>query len=177
MHESNPLIYYWNREPGLWMFLLLWHHNWSTLSEFIEHQWTKELLLHRLTKLSSISHQAMGYGWEKRQINSNRTLLGARMLLGAPGLTTRNKKLLEAPGIATRSKDATRNKIANVLRRSWVDVLWIQRGSHFNLRWRRLMIAYVSFNNCSKSSHTKLTNLCRNFITTQITQVLGNVVM
>ena len=32
------------------------------------------------------------------------------MLLGAPGLTTRNKKLLGAPGIATRSKDATRNK-------------------------------------------------------------------
>ena len=27
---------------------------------------------------------------------------------GAPGLTTRNKKLLGAPGIATRSKDATR---------------------------------------------------------------------
>ena len=31
-------------------------------------------------------------------------LLGARTLLGAPGLTTRNKKLLGAPGIATRSK-------------------------------------------------------------------------
>ena len=31
----------------------------------------------------------------------------ARMLLGAPGLTTRNKKLLGAPGMATRSKDAT----------------------------------------------------------------------
>ena len=28
-------------------------------------------------------------------------------LLGAPGLTTRNKKLLGAPGIATGSKDAT----------------------------------------------------------------------
>ena len=27
---------------------------------------------------------------------------------GAPGLTTRNKKLLGAPGMATRSKDATR---------------------------------------------------------------------
>ena len=36
------------------------------------------------------------------------SLLGARMLLGAPGLTTRNKKLLGAPGIATRSKDAAR---------------------------------------------------------------------
>ena len=33
-------------------------------------------------------------------------LLGARTLLGAPGLATRNKKLLGAPGIATRSKDA-----------------------------------------------------------------------
>ena len=33
-------------------------------------------------------------------------LLGARTLLGAPGLTTRNKKLLGAFGIATRSKDA-----------------------------------------------------------------------
>ena len=33
---------------------------------------------------------------------------GAKTLLGAPGLTTRNKKLLGAPGIATRSKDATR---------------------------------------------------------------------
>ena len=29
------------------------------------------------------------------------SLLGARTLLGAPGLTTRNKKLLGAPGIAT----------------------------------------------------------------------------
>ena len=34
-------------------------------------------------------------------------ILRARMLLGAPGLTTRNKKLLGAPGIATRSKDGT----------------------------------------------------------------------
>ena len=31
--------------------------------------------------------------------------LGARTLLGAPGLT-RNKKLLGAPGIATKNKDA-----------------------------------------------------------------------
>ena len=37
-------------------------------------------------------------------------LLGARTLLGAPGLTTSNKKLLGAKGIATRSKDATMNK-------------------------------------------------------------------
>ena len=36
------------------------------------------------------------------------SLLGARMLLGAPGLTTSNKKLLGAPGIATWSRDATR---------------------------------------------------------------------
>ena len=34
--------------------------------------------------------------------------LGARTLLGAPGRTTKNKKLLGAKGIATRSKDATR---------------------------------------------------------------------
>ena len=32
---------------------------------------------------------------------------GARTLLGAPGLTTRNKKLLGTKGIATMSKDAT----------------------------------------------------------------------
>ena len=32
-------------------------------------------------------------------------------LLGAPGLTTRNKKLLGAPGIAARSKDATRGSV------------------------------------------------------------------
>ena len=36
------------------------------------------------------------------------SLLGARTLLGAPGLTTRNKKLLGAPGIA---KDATRSPV------------------------------------------------------------------
>ena len=30
------------------------------------------------------------------------------MLLGAPGIATRNKKLLGAPGLTTRSKDATR---------------------------------------------------------------------
>ena len=40
-------------------------------------------------------------------------LLGARMLLGAPGLkvllgTASNKELLGAPGLDTRSKDATR---------------------------------------------------------------------
>ena len=40
-------------------------------------------------------------------------ILGARMLLGAPGLkelagTTSSKELLGAPGLATRSKDATR---------------------------------------------------------------------
>ena len=34
--------------------------------------------------------------------------LGARTLLGAPGIATRNKKLLGAKGIAIRSKDATR---------------------------------------------------------------------
>ena len=34
--------------------------------------------------------------------------LGARTLLGAPGIATRNKKLLRAPGLTTRSKDATR---------------------------------------------------------------------
>ena len=31
-------------------------------------------------------------------------LLGARTLLGAPGIATRNKKLLGAPGRTTRSK-------------------------------------------------------------------------
>ena len=36
------------------------------------------------------------------------SLLEARTLLGAPGLTTRNEKLLGTKGIATRSKDATR---------------------------------------------------------------------
>ena len=35
------------------------------------------------------------------------TYLGARTLLGAPGLTTRSKKLLVTKGIATRSKNAT----------------------------------------------------------------------
>ena len=34
-------------------------------------------------------------------------VLGARTLLGAPGIATRNKKLLGAPGLTTRSKDAT----------------------------------------------------------------------
>ena len=33
-----------------------------------------------------------------------------KKLLGAPGIATRSKKLLGAPGIATRSKDATRSK-------------------------------------------------------------------
>ena len=35
-------------------------------------------------------------------------LSGARTLLGAPSLTTGNKKLLRTKGIATRSKDAVR---------------------------------------------------------------------
>ena len=48
----------------------------------------------------------------------NRSLLGARMLLGAPGLTTSNKKLLGAPGSTTSNKKllgapgATRSKDA-----------------------------------------------------------------
>ena len=41
--------------------------------------------------------------------------LGARTLLGAPGLTTRNKKLLGAKGIATRSKDATSSSTQAVI--------------------------------------------------------------
>ena len=45
-----------------------------------------------------------------KEERSNIVCLGARMLLGAPGLTTRSKKLLEAPGIATRSKDAKKRK-------------------------------------------------------------------
>ena len=36
-------------------------------------------------------------------------ILGARTLLGAPGIATRNKKL-GAPGLTARSEDATRNK-------------------------------------------------------------------
>ena len=36
------------------------------------------------------------------------TLLETRTLVGAPGLTTRSKKLLGTKGIATRRKDATR---------------------------------------------------------------------
>ena len=34
--------------------------------------------------------------------------MGARTLLGAPGLTTRSKKLLVTKGITTSSKDAIR---------------------------------------------------------------------
>ena len=50
----------------------------------------------------SFKHQAFKVvGWRP-------SLLGARTLLGAPGLTTRNKRLLGAPGIATSSKDASR---------------------------------------------------------------------
>ena len=47
----------------------------------------------------------MGKRSEKQVLSkgSKALLLGARTLLGAPGLTTRNN-----PGIATRSKDATR---------------------------------------------------------------------
>ena len=35
-------------------------------------------------------------------------LLGARTLPGAKGIATRSKKLLGAPGLTTRNKDATR---------------------------------------------------------------------
>ena len=47
------------------------------------------------------------------------TFVGARTLLGAPGISTRsilttsNKKLLGAKGIATRSKDATQNDLCS----------------------------------------------------------------
>ena len=49
-------------------------------------------------------------GVRKDDLNRNTLSLGARTLLGAPGLTTRNKKLLSTKGIATSSKDATRSK-------------------------------------------------------------------
>ena len=53
------------------------------------------------------------FGVVKGATRSDRTLLvalltlllGARMLLGAPGLTTSNKKLLLTKGIATRCKE------------------------------------------------------------------------
>ena len=41
------------------------------------------------------------------EIADNALLLGTRTLQGAPGHTTRNKKLLGDPGIAARSKNAT----------------------------------------------------------------------
>ena len=45
-------------------------------------------------------------GWELASFCRPMDLhLGARTLLGAPGIATRNKKLLGAKGIATRSKD------------------------------------------------------------------------
>ena len=44
-------------------------------------------------------------------------LSGARTLLGAPGHTTRSKKLLVTKGIATRSKDAIRGKSTVRLKR------------------------------------------------------------
>ena len=37
-------------------------------------------------------------------------LLGTRTLLGAKGIATRHKKLLGAPGLSARNKDATRSK-------------------------------------------------------------------
>ena len=40
-------------------------------------------------------------------MSSAKVLLGARTLLGAPGLATSSKKLLGAPGLTTRIKDAT----------------------------------------------------------------------
>ena len=47
------------------------------------------------------SHTTPG---DHRHATSNKD---ARTLLGAPGITTRNKKLLGAPGLTNRSKDAT----------------------------------------------------------------------
>ena len=44
---------------------------------------------------------------KKRKKSLISLLLGARTLLGAPGLNTRSKKLLGAPGIATSNKDST----------------------------------------------------------------------
>ena len=41
--------------------------------------------------------------WTHGHIVTRASLLGARTLLGPPGLTTRNKKLLGTKGIATRS--------------------------------------------------------------------------
>ena len=42
------------------------------------------------------------------------SLLGARTLLGAPGHTTRSKKLLGTKGIATRNKEAARSAPAQI---------------------------------------------------------------
>ena len=44
----------------------------------------------------------------ERILKASAFLLGARTLLGAPGIATRSKKLLGAPGRTTRSKKATK---------------------------------------------------------------------
>ena len=56
---------------------------------------------HQTGSLARSDHKSSG----EPQVGT--ALLGARTLLGAPGIATSNKKLLGAPGLTTRSKDAT----------------------------------------------------------------------
>ena len=62
-------------------------------------------------------------------------LLGTRTLLGAPGLTTRNKKLLGTKGIAIRSKDSTSSCSAVGCRQRRSQVICIQ-GETGCGKWR-----------------------------------------
>ena len=57
----------------------------------------------RKQDLADLKHQE-----ESKNIGWRPSLLGARTLLGAPGLTTRSKKLLVTRGIATSNKNALR---------------------------------------------------------------------
>ena len=88
------------------------------------YSWASDLMLKRLKQGGSNLQQLNGPGYSEgsfaklrciaqernpaaEEISPGTSLLGARTLLVAPGLTTSNKKLLGTKGIATSNKDAT----------------------------------------------------------------------
>ena len=80
------------------------------------------------------------------------SLLRARMPLGAPGLTTRNKKLLGAPGIATYNKVAHLVCTTRVLRSGPVVHLYV---TGYNIMNHHTKFVHVLYGGSVETAHVR----------------------
>ena len=96
-------------------------------------------MMHQLHTVQSALAQTMHDFVQTARMGHTASLLGARTLLGAPGLTTRIKKLLVTRCIATSSKDASTDQIAcGPSRGGGTDVHGSQTAQMFHLESSQL---------------------------------------